>query len=81
MAAEGCGVALVARLSCGLYAGPHRAAIGVAFDSALAEVLAEPVGLRFATDAQSGSGGKHADTDAHVTRGHLFDRVIVPMLA
>lgn len=43
MVGEGCTVALVARLSCGIYAGPHKKRINEEFETLVNEILAEEV--------------------------------------
>ena len=42
-ARQGCTVALLAAVSCGLYAGPHKERIGAALPKIVDELLVEPV--------------------------------------
>ena len=65
MVREGCDVAVLARLSCGIYAGPHRRRIDEDFLSVVNELLREPVA--------SGVG-------VVVVRGQYFRKVVVPLL-
>ena len=54
-------IAIVAKLSCGAYSGPHRRRINEEFEDIVNQLLRERLGVS--------------------TRGHYFDRVIVPELA
>ena len=54
-------VALLAMISCGIYAGPHRRRIAKEFPQLVEQLLKEKV------------------TDTH-SRGHFFQRVVIPML-
>ena len=63
-------VALVARLCCGIYGGPHRRRLEGDFMNVLTEVLNEPA------DGAAGSNGGAGTT----TRGHFFLEVLVPLL-
>ena len=47
MAAEGCTVALVAGVSCGIYAGPFKQQICAEYAMLIEEVLAEGLGTCF----------------------------------
>ena len=67
MIAEGIVVAILAQLSGGVYAGPHREAIQQDYASIITELLSEPI----AADNPFVMG---------VTRGHYFRSVILPRL-
>ena len=65
MAADGVDIALIAKVSCGIYAGPHKKKINMEFTDVIDEVLGERV--------------CNSHTRSH-TRGEYFQDVIVPGL-
>ena len=67
MIAEGIVVAILAQLSGGVYAGPHREKIQQDYASIVTELLSEPMDV----DNPFVMG---------VTRGHYFRSVILPRL-
>jgi len=88
MIRQGCQIALVARISCGIYAGPHKQKINAEFLELLDELLLEEMVLEEVVDEKNiVVEGEEVDatddslaTRRRVVRGSCFDRVIVPML-
>ena len=72
MMREGCDVALLARISCGIYAGNHRERLNAEYLDLVNELLAEPIGS--IRDAETGA------ITGTSTRGHYFQEVLVPLL-
>ena len=72
MMREGCNVALLARISCGIYAGNHRERLNAEYLDLVNELLAEPIGS--IRDAETGA------ITGTSTRGHYFEKVLVPLL-
>eukprot|EP00961_Rhodomonas_salina_P018865 253784-Rhodomonas_salina.1 len=68
MAAEGCSVALLARVGCGLYAGRHRTRINAEFRALVDELL------RGNGEAEGGGGKERA-------LGRYFLRVVLTNLS
>ena len=71
MMREGCEIALLARISCGIYAGQHRQRINDEFLDIVNELLAEPIGTL------ADETGEPIGTS---TRGHYFEPVLIPLI-
>ena len=71
MMREGCEIALLARISCGIYAGQHRQRINDEFLDIVNELLAEPIGTL------ADETGEPIGTS---TRGHYFEQVLIPLI-
>ena len=74
MIQDGCDVALLARISCGIYSGPYYQKINADFKAIVTELLSEELEvLRDDIDAV------HI-REAALPRGCYFTKVVVPML-
>jgi hypothetical protein len=89
MISEGCSVALLAQLSCGIYAGRYRRRINAELRELVTELLTEPLDLGHQTAragegpvaaAQAGDGGNSGLATPGMPRGCYFLEVVVPML-
>ena len=69
-------VAVVARVCCGIYAGPHKRQINAEFNALVDDVLAESV---IFVDAGEGLGGSSA-AGTGIARGSFLEKVLIPTL-
>ena len=74
----GCDIALVAMVSCGIYAGPHRERISREFVGMVDELLDEEVGL--VKDSEHSTSKSEKMMWKKLLRGDCFDRVFIPLL-
>ena len=71
----GCDIALVAMVSCGIYAGPHRKRINREFVGMVDELLEEEVVLK----KRKVKNSEHSRSKSE-KRGDCFDRIFIPLL-